>query len=222
MMKGLPGLHDLREEVLERVWALREEGTATVAPLLELGDPTEIRALLQKLETEGLLEVTQDQITLTRGGEGVARHVVRAHRLSARLLTDLLELPVSSIEGLACRLEHAISPELADGLCTLLGHPPTSPTGKPIPRGQCCETLSKGVAPMVRQLPDLALGKRGRVTFIHPRFTERLDILSSMGLVPGTEVRLTQRHPSIVLEIGETTLALDMEVARDIFIKPLG
>lgn len=220
-MKGAPGFHEPREEILEAVWTLSEQGGATVEALLEIGNPIETRAVIDRLVDDALLSIDKGGVTLTESGEGVARHVVRAHRLAARLLTDLLELPRQSIEGLACRLEHAISPELADSLCTMLGHPPNAPNGRPIPRGACCQTLSSDVCALVRQLSELDIGSRGRITFIHPRFTGRLEQLSSLGLVPGTDVHLRQQQPSIVVEVGETTLALDTDVARDIFVKPL-
>ena len=220
-MRGLPGFHDLREEILEHIWIMSQDGGAKIERLLELGEPVDIKARLSALEQDGLLRCEDNTAILTEAGEIVARHVVRAHRLAARLLTDLLEIPLDSIESLACRLEHAISPELADKLCTLLGHPPTSPTGEPVPPGECCKALKDGVSPAVRQLPELPLGGSGRITFIHPRFTQRLEQLSGLGLVPGTDIRLKQHHPSIVLEVGETTLALDTDVARDIFVKPV-
>jgi DtxR family Mn-dependent transcriptional regulator len=220
-VKGVPGFHEPREEILEAVWTLSEQGGATVETILEIGDASETRAVIDELANEGLLTTDNGDVALTSEGETVARHVVRAHRLAARLLTDLLELPGASIESLACRLEHAISPELADSLCTLLGHPPTAPNGRPIPRGTCCQVTSSDVGALVLQLPQLDLGTRGRITFIHPRFAGRLEQLSSLGLVPGTDVHLRQQHPSVVVEVGETTLALDRDVARDIFVKPL-
>lgn len=220
-MTGLPGFHNLREEILERIWSSCGERSASREVLDELGEEDKIHSQLQGLLKEGLISGVNGTVTLTDEGKALGRHVVRANRLAARLLHDLLELPPDIIGGLACRLEHAISPELADSLCTLLGHPPTAPTGHPIPRGRCCEALSQGVGPMVRPLPELDLGACGRITFIHPRFTERLDHLSSLGIVPGTDIRLSQHHPSIVVEVGATTLALDSAVARDIYVKPL-
>jgi DtxR family Mn-dependent transcriptional regulator len=40
-----------------------------------------------------------------------------------------------------------------------------------------------------------------------------------MGILPGSVVRMHQKNPSCVLEIGETTLALDREIIRDIYVK---
>ncbi len=45
------------------------------------------------------------------------------------------------------------------------------------------------------------------------------NLRRAFGLVPGSELRLLQRHPSFVVEIGETVLALDADVAGDIVLK---
>ena len=34
-------------------------------------------------------------------------------------------------------------------------------------------------------------------------------------------VRLVQRHPSIVLKVGETTVALDEETSKGIYVRPV-
>jgi DtxR family Mn-dependent transcriptional regulator len=73
--------------------------------------------------------------------------------------------------------------------------------------------------PLVIPLEELGLGEEGRIVFIAPRSHQRLDRLSSMGIVPGSILRMHQKHPSYVLQIGETTLALDGEVVKDIYVK---
>jgi DtxR family Mn-dependent transcriptional regulator len=40
-----------------------------------------------------------------------------------------------------------------------------------------------------------------------------------MGIMPGSTIRLHQKKPSYVIEIGETTLALDPEIASEIYVK---
>ncbi|MFQ5767153.1 MAG: FeoA domain-containing protein [Acidobacteriota bacterium] len=42
-----------------------------------------------------------------------------------------------------------------------------------------------------------------------------------MGLHPGGVVRLQQNRPSVVLEVGETSVALDREICREIYVLPL-
>ena len=48
---------------------------------------------------------------------------------------------------------------------------------------------------------------------------ERLVKLSSLGVMPGVRVTLVQRHPAVVLQIAETSIALDREVADDILVE---
>jgi DtxR family Mn-dependent transcriptional regulator len=73
--------------------------------------------------------------------------------------------------------------------------------------------------PLVRPLADLKPGEEGRVVFITPKSRSRLERLSALGLIPGSVVKLAQKHPSFVLEIGDTTLALDEEIVREIYVK---
>ena len=216
----MSGFHDLREEVLERIWTLSEQDAATLPALLEVVSGDQVEAEVRRLSEEGLIRQEAQALNLTEAGKTLARHVVRANRLAARMLADILEIPATLVESQACRLEHAISPMLADSLCTLLGHPPVAPDGAPIPPGPCCQSARTEITPAVLSLPDLPLGASGRITFIRPRFPERLSQLASLGITPGVAVRLSQRHPSVVIKVGETALALDREVSQDIFVKP--
>ena len=42
-----------------------------------------------------------------------------------------------------------------------------------------------------------------------------------MRLAAGGEIRLQQNHPSVVVQVGETTVALDREICSEIFVLPL-
>jgi len=64
------------------------------------------------------------------------------------------------------------------------------------------------------------VGAPGRIVFIAPKFHDRMDRLAALGVIPGSEIRLRQRSPSYVIEVGETTIALDPEIAREIYVKP--
>jgi DtxR family Mn-dependent transcriptional regulator len=65
------------------------------------------------------------------------------------------------------------------------------------------------------------LGEEGRVVFISTRVKERLEPLSAFGVIPGIVIQLKQRHPSYVIQIGETSIALDETIGREIFVKAL-
>ena len=68
-------------------------------------------------------------------------------------------------------------------------------------------------------LDEVEAGQYARVVFIAPKTYMRLEKLGSMGLVPGSVLKLTQKRPSFVIEIGSTTLALDPDIAKEIFVK---
>jgi len=215
------GHHDPTEEILEQAWNLAERGPAVLPELLaRLPEVPAAPEAVAGLAEAGLLAVTGEQVALTPRGEAQARRVVRANRLAARLLADILEWPPEQVELHACRLEHAISPELADRLCTFLGHPPVAPDGRPIPPGPCCAERLGQTASAVCALPALGLGRAGRVTFIRHDDAETVRQLSALGLNPGVSVRLRQRHPAVVVELGESTLALDDAIAAAIHVKP--
>jgi len=147
--------------------------------------------------------------------------VVRRHRLTERLFKDLMAVSDSTMEAQACELEHILSPEATDSVCTLLGHPPTCPHGRPIPPGPCCSTAQQNVRSLVTGLRHFPLGATGRIVFIAPKFHDRMDRLAALGVIPGSEIRLHQRSPSYVIEVGETTIALDGEIAGEIYVKPV-
>jgi DtxR family Mn-dependent transcriptional regulator len=211
------------EEILEHVWTEREEGRDAAAGILAASaseHAPDVRAAdLQELATAGLVVLEGDAVHLTTGGEARARDVVRRHRLTERLFRDLLDLGERTMEAQACEFEHILSREATDSVCTLLGHPPTCPHGKPIPPGECCGAFQRTLRPLVTGLPSFDLGATGRIVFIAPKFHDRMDRLAALGVIPGSTLRLHQRSPSYVIEVGETTIALDPEIASEIFVK---
>ncbi len=212
------------EELLEAVFTEREHGRNDAEGVVaragaHAGDAG--AAGLSALAAQGLVRLAGTEVELTEQGDRRARAVVRRHRLAERLFHDLLAVSEKTMESQACEFEHILSPEATDSVCTLLGHPPTCPHGKPIPPGDCCGTYQKTVRPLVTGLTTFELGTRARIVFIAPKFHDRMDRLAALGVVPGSEIRLHQRAPSFVIEVGETTIALDPEIAGEIFVKPV-
>jgi len=62
-------------------------------------------------------------------------------------------------------------------------------------------------------------GESGMIVRIASTSPERLVKLSSLGVMPGVRVTLVQRNPAVVLQIAETSIALDGEVADDILVE---
>jgi len=213
------------EEILEAVFTQREQGQREASAILAHAGtghaPGAGEEDLGALEAAGLVRRSGAEVALTEAGEARARDVVRRHRLTERLFKDLLAVSEATMELQACELEHILSPEATDSVCTLLGHPPTCPHGRPIPPGSCCGTFQQTLRPLVTGLRHLPLGAAGRIVFIAPKFHDRMDRLAALGVIPGSELRLHQRSPSYVIEVGETTIALDGEIAGEIFVKPV-
>lgn len=72
-----------------------------------------------------------------------------------------------------------------------------------------------------RALSQLRAGETARIVSVSTREPERMIRLSALGLVPGARVTLEQRHPATVLRIGETTVALDPDIASEIRVERL-
>ncbi len=216
-----------RDEILECIWMVEEDGRKTTSEeilrCLE-AQPCKVeepRKVIEDLARQGLVAWEGEELRLTEAGRGRARDIIRRHRLAERLLMDVLQMGEELTERGACTLEHALSPEVTDAVCTFLGHPKTCPHGKPIPPGPCCERFEKEVRPITLPLIELSPGEEGRVVFITPSVHARLDRLAGLGLIPGAVVRLHQRRPSAVVKVGETEIALSPEIAREIYVRPL-
>jgi DtxR family Mn-dependent transcriptional regulator len=207
------------DEALELLWVLAEEGHHDLKRFKLSSDDSDIESLVGMLKGEGLAMLSDREISLTDKGADLAKALIRRHRLAERLFTDIFDLPKNAIEEDACKMEHILSQELTDSVCTFLGHPPLCPHDKPIPRGECCKKYSVDVRPVVVRLPDFEVGQEGKIVFITPAEASRIGRLSSIGIIPGTIIRLLQRKPSIVLQMDETTIAIDPELAKEIFIK---
>jgi len=207
------------EELLELIWTMREKGVSDLDQLLETTPDVEANHILRLMIKDDLFDVDGKRVVLKERGEEKAREIIRRHRLTERLLSEIFEMSEEEVEEEACKLEHILSPGVTESVCTFLGHPPTCIHGKPIPRGECCAKFKKEMKPLVIPLDELGLGEEGRIVFIAPKSHQRLDRLSTLGIVPGSIVRMHQKNPSHVLQIGETTLALDKDIVKDIYVK---
>jgi Fe2+ transport system protein FeoA len=100
----------------------------------------------------------------------------------------------------ACDYEFAERPRRGHWLRRLLGA-----ADEPADEGEC-EALS---------VDQLATGQTASVLSL----SGSRNRLAVFGLVPGTEITLLQRRPACVVQVGETELALDREIARRILVR---
>jgi len=211
--------HPATDEVLERLFYAQEE-QRTIRALEELQLNGDAARAVDELVASKQVRRHDDSLELTPEGAERARGIVRRHRLAEILFTQVLDVDMHDAEQSACELEHILAERVVDRVCAFLGHPPACPHGHPIPPGSCCSVYSKKVDPLITRLIDLPIGSSGSVVFIAPRSVSRLNRLASFGVVPGSQVRLIERKPSIVLACGQTSIAVEDEIGREIYVRP--
>jgi len=208
------------EEVLEILWVrIVEEGKPAV-DIKELeARGGEVEAVLTELLENSSVERRKGRVLLTDKGKAEAKDVIRRHRLAERLLVDVLEMQEEGVEEAACRFEHVLPRGVDESVCTLLGHPKLCPDGNPIPPGRCCIERRERIESLICPLSQLEAGEKGRIAYMTTKKHERLQRLMVMGLVPGSRIRLVQTFPSYVIELEETQIALDRELAEEIYVR---
>ncbi|MDO8462068.1 MAG: metal-dependent transcriptional regulator [Deltaproteobacteria bacterium] len=214
------------DELLERVWTQREKGKEDQTSLLAATPVEEGERWLKGLLAEKLIHLEGgspegEKVLFTPEGEKEAREIIRRHRLTERLFADVLKTSEEVWEREACELEHqtVLTEEAVSAVCSFLGHPPTCPHGRPIPRGRCCSEFKKDLTPFVIPLSEAQVTESYKIVFMTPENHRRLDRLAVLGILPGSTIRIHQKRPSYVIRCGETDVALDLEIVKDIYVR---
>lgn len=207
------------ENILKGVWIAEEKGTMNIDTIRQYCPEEFDSDDLEKMVGEGLLVREADRILFSAEGKARARGVVRRHRLTESLLHCVLNLPAEKAHEIACDVEHNLPPEMEASICTLLGHPSISPEGKAIPEGDDCKDKLNSVEVAIVNLTDLEPGEQGRIAYIKPKNHARLHQLTTFGVVPGILIELHQRYPAFCIKFEETEIAVDEDVAEDIFVR---
>jgi DtxR family transcriptional regulator, Mn-dependent transcriptional regulator len=219
------GLEDHRdhflEELLEALYKSQEEGRVAVKPS-ELNLPAEPSTEeIKSFVARGLVVAQNSHIALTPQGLTKAELLVRRHRLAERLFSEILELKDNALHSTSCSFEHVLDPAVTESVCTMLGHPPTCPHGKRIPPGECCKDSRREMSPIVVPLAELPAGIEAKIVFITTPYHQRLNRLVNLGVVPGGRITLVQRRPSYLLRLGSTEIAIDEQIAGEIYVRKI-
>jgi DtxR family transcriptional regulator, Mn-dependent transcriptional regulator len=209
------------EEYLEAIYSLSCEGQevigARLAEALRVSPPT-VTATLQRMVRDGLVSLSDHkEINLTAQGQQTVEKIVRRHRLSERLLVDVLGMDWHEVHDEACRLEHAISDQVEERLVALLGDPETCPHGNPIPgkQGNASE----------RRLVDAAEGESltlHRVAQSGETEPGLLLYLEERGLTPGVRLEVIETAPfngPIIVQLGDRKIPLGRELAAMVWVR---
>ena len=207
------------EEALGVIWTSIQRGEdnfETVSKTVKQGVDENI---IDELLNGKYIAKEDDKIKLTDTGEDLGKQLTRRHRLTERLLADVLDFNRQDIEKIACDLEHNLSTDLADSICTLLGHPKQCPHGNPIPEGNCCKNSSSKIESIVVPLSKIDIAEEVTLSYIVTTNHDYMHKLLSLGMVPGTKLKLHQKFPTYIVKVNETQIALDSEVANLIYVR---
>ena len=210
------------EEYLEAIYRLEEKkGSAKTGDLAKELNVTlgTITNTIENMEKQNLvIHKPYKGVKLTKKGRKLALDVVRRHRLSERLLTDILRLEWSKAHDAACKLEHAIADEdILKPLEEALGKPKTCPHGNPIPTAS-----GKVVEEKSELLISLNLGEECTIVKITDERQDLLQYLATLGLVPGANVQIEEKAPfngPIMVKVMGASYALGRNVAAVIWVK---
>lgn len=212
------------EEYLETIYRLGEDGEDALVPLADLAaylDVSVVSAnrMARRLEERGLLTYTPYRgVILSRSGRTQAASLLRRHRLWERFLRDVLGLPWEQVHEEACRLEHATSPAVEEGLARFLENPRTCPHGHAMP-DQAGDVPSREGHSLAQAEP----GQRVRILNVAEEDPSLLSYVADLGLLPGVQVYVAERSPVggvLTIRVGEREHAIGSEVARQIYVQP--
>ena len=212
---------DVVEEYLEAIYRLQEKtGAARTSDLVRMLNvaPGTVTNTVERLEKESLIvHEPYRGVKLTDKGLRLALHVVRNHRLSERLLRDVLDVEWDKVHDAACQLEHGISDEIAKKIEKALGYPNTCPHGNPIPT-ECGGIIEGNFQP----LSKFNVREKGLIVKITDENPDLLHYLGMLGIRPETYLKVVEKAPfegPITVRIDGKDHALSREIAASIKVR---
>lgn len=151
--------------------------------------PGTATSMIKTLADSGLVQYEpRGGVRLTHGGEQLALHVLRRHRLVELFLVKVLELDWSEVHAEAEELEHAVSDKVLEKIDAYLGHPSVDPHGDPIPSAK-----GKVAVPRLESLATCPADARFRVARVIDQDADFLQFVERCGLMPGVAVSVQVR-----------------------------
>jgi DtxR family Mn-dependent transcriptional regulator len=181
--------------------------------------PGTATSMVKALADSGLVDYEpRGGARLTRGGEQLALHVLRRHRLVELFLVKVLGLDWSEVHDEAEELEHAISEKVLARIDEFLKYPSVDPHGDPIPTAK-----GKVADAPLQPLATAPLSTRLRITRVVDQDPPFLQFLDRSGLMPGVVIQITGREPAadaITLRSGGGAVTLGLGAAAKILVEP--
>jgi DtxR family transcriptional regulator, Mn-dependent transcriptional regulator len=208
---------EILEVLLEQDLLGRPVGAPELAERLPV-PATEVDRALARLLAEGTALPAGDGVALSEEGRRRATVAVRRHRLTERMLSDLLGLEWWKVHHEAARFEGVVSDDVEERIVDLLEDPGTCPHGNPIP--------GSANQPSHPDATTLDAAPIGPVLVVRTTETlegddEALQLLQNCGVVPGRLVEVQEHRDGWVLVAGSVRdAALPPHVAAHTHVAP--
>ncbi|HEU5439225.1 MAG TPA: metal-dependent transcriptional regulator [Ktedonobacterales bacterium] len=225
-----PRLTPVMAEYLETIYNLAMEGEVVIgARLAERFDvaPPTVTETLKRLVRDGFVEMDDRRhVTLTPQGIEEAERILRRHRLTERLLVDLLGMPWHAVHEEALRLEHQISGAVEQRVVAALGQPTTCPHGNPIP-GAVPNARAYLAEKRAFRLDAADFGREVELLLVSEVVEDEEELiryLHERGITPGTRLRLAAPLASdaseaeVTLLVGERPVTVARRVAHALWV----
>ena len=216
-----PAVEHLATEVLEIL--LENDAARLATPVDELHhrlpEPAaDVDAADAALVGRGVATLREGSVRLTDAGRDMAVRRVRRHRLTARLLSDVIGIEWWKVHAATSRWEPLVDDEVEARIVDLLDDPGTCPHGNPIPG-----SANQPVHPDAMLLADAPLGpvRVLRITQTLVGDDEAMQLVQACGLRPGSEVELQRRRDGWVEVAGTVRdAAIPPHMARHVVVAP--
>jgi DtxR family Mn-dependent transcriptional regulator len=210
-------------EALKAIYRLTRDGseahTGALADVLGLS-PGTVTTTVKRLADRRLVDHRPYQgVSFTPEGQKTAVSAIRRHRIVERFLADMLGYAWNEADKLAVGFEHELPDEVLERLFVALHRPLTCPHGFPIP------SATDGELPATPSLYALEPGDVAEVALSGSTDPELVTFLGTLGLVPGVEVNVVEKHPfdgPLVVKVDGQDRTLGERVARQIYVTRRG
>ncbi|MDN5357021.1 MAG: DtxR family transcriptional regulator [Candidatus Methanomethylophilaceae archaeon] len=212
-----------REDYLIEILRLTEgEGRAKTNDLANrLGvSPASVSEMIKVLSSDGFVTYTKYRgAELTPEGLNYARQLRRKHYIMEHFLTDVLNIDSDVAHEEAHKMEHVLSDDSAIRICHIIGTPVDDDCSS-------CDVQCRaatGLGRINKKLSEMMQGDRGCISHLKCEDPNTTKKLISMGFVPGRDVCVVgngSRSGPKIITVGNTTFALDSEMASFVYVEP--
>jgi len=214
------------ENYIKRIYLMQQDQEGDLLPMGKLAAAMQVvpgtaTAMVKTLADSGLVDYEpRGGIRLTRGGQKLALHVLRRHRILELFLVEVLGLDWSEVHEEAEALEHALSDKVLEQMDRLLGYPQYDPHGDPIPSAQ-----GQVRSPRLIPLSSAHAEDQVEVARVSDQDPEFLQFIERQRLTPGTVIRCGGYDPlsdAVTLHLADgTEVTLGSNAAKKILVRPV-